>query len=98
MALTYERDTERANAVVDQMQGRRRRGWPIQADSGDADAATAAVDEVVSTFARLEHLVNNASVFLVGPLEDLGRDDARQDSRRERPRAVRGVRKRRHAT
>jgi 3-oxoacyl-[acyl-carrier protein] reductase len=72
VALTYERNTERADGVVDQIKGIGRRALAIQADSADVAAVTAAVDEAVSTFGSLDILVNNAGVFLVGPLEDLG--------------------------
>jgi 3-oxoacyl-[acyl-carrier protein] reductase len=72
VALTYERETERADAVVDQVKGAGRRGLAIQADSADVAAVTAAVDTTVATFGRLDILVNNAGVFLVGPLDDLG--------------------------
>jgi NAD(P)-dependent dehydrogenase (short-subunit alcohol dehydrogenase family) len=71
VALTYERDTERADVVVGQIKGIGGRALAIQADSADVTALTAAVDEVVSTFGRLDILVNNAGVFLIGPLDDL---------------------------
>ncbi|WP_329243279.1 SDR family oxidoreductase [Actinoallomurus sp. NBC_01490] len=72
VALTYEREAERADAVVDQIKGAGRRGLAIQADSADVAAVTTAVDTTVATFGRLDILVNNAGVFLVGPLDDLG--------------------------
>ncbi|GLY74418.1 SDR family NAD(P)-dependent oxidoreductase [Actinoallomurus iriomotensis] len=72
VALTYERDTVRADAVVDQIKGIGRRGLAIQADSADVAALTAAVDTAVGTFGGLDILVNNAGVFIVGPLDDLG--------------------------
>ncbi|WP_285568649.1 3-oxoacyl-ACP reductase family protein [Actinoallomurus iriomotensis] len=72
VALTYERDTVRADAVVDQIKNIGRRGLAIQADSADVAALTAAVDTTVGTFGGLDILVNNAGVFIVGPLDDLG--------------------------
>jgi 3-oxoacyl-[acyl-carrier protein] reductase len=71
VVLTYERSTERADAVVDRIKGVGRRALAIQADSADVAAVTAAVEEAVEVFGRLDILVNNAGVFLVGPLEDL---------------------------
>lgn len=51
------------------------KGFAIQADSEDPDAVVAAVDEVAAKFGRLDILVNNAAVFQVGPLEELGREE-----------------------
>lgn len=50
-------------------------GFAIQADSADPDAVVAAVDETAVHFGRFDILVNNAAVFQVGPLEELGRDE-----------------------
>ncbi|WP_394613335.1 SDR family oxidoreductase [Lentzea sp. JNUCC 0626] len=50
-------------------------GFAIQADSADPDAVVAAVDQTAVHFGRLDVLVNNAAVFQVGPLDELGREE-----------------------
>lgn len=75
VAFTYQRDTERAGAVVDRIKAAGRRALAIQADSADVEAVTGAVERVAGEFGRLDILVNNAGVFLVGPLAELGPEE-----------------------
>ncbi|WP_199485377.1 SDR family NAD(P)-dependent oxidoreductase [Actinomadura craniellae] len=72
VVLTYERDAERARSVTDRIEALGRKALAIRADSADTDAVTGAVDEAVAAFGRLDILVNNAAVFHVAPIEDLG--------------------------
>jgi 3-oxoacyl-[acyl-carrier protein] reductase len=72
VVLTYESNAERATDVVEQIKARGRRALAIQADSAIPEALTAAVDEAAAMFGRLDILVNNAAVFLIGSLEELG--------------------------
>ncbi|MDT0319399.1 SDR family NAD(P)-dependent oxidoreductase [Streptomyces millisiae] len=72
VALTYVNDAERAAEVVAGIKAAGRRGLAIQADSGDPEAVTGAVDEAAATFGRLDILVNNAAVFHFGKLDELG--------------------------
>ncbi|WP_405018830.1 SDR family oxidoreductase [Kitasatospora sp. NBC_00070] len=71
VALTYERNAERAGQVVEQVEKLGRRVLAIQADSADPAAVRAAVDRTAAAFGRLDILVNNAAVFPMGPLEEL---------------------------
>ncbi|MFJ5643757.1 3-oxoacyl-ACP reductase family protein [Streptomyces sp. NPDC093223] len=72
VALTYESGAKRATEVVEQIKAGGRRALAIRADSAVPEELTGAVDEAAATFGGLDILVNNAAVFLVGPLEDLG--------------------------
>jgi 3-oxoacyl-[acyl-carrier protein] reductase len=72
VAVTYQQEGEQADKVVARIGELGRRGLAIRADSGDADAVVAAVDRAAASFGRLDVLVNNAALFQVGPLEELG--------------------------
>ncbi|WP_182882649.1 SDR family NAD(P)-dependent oxidoreductase [Microbispora sp. H10949] len=75
VALTYEQDEDSAARVAEKVRGMGRRALAIRADGGDAAAAGAAVDEAAAAFGRLDVLVNNAAVFPVAPIEDLGPEE-----------------------
>jgi len=71
VAVTYERSAARAAEVVAAVEGLGRKGLAIQADSADADALTAAVDQAASALGRLDVLVNNAGIFPRATVEEM---------------------------
>ncbi|MET7966984.1 3-oxoacyl-ACP reductase family protein [Micromonospora sp. NPDC005305] len=75
VALTYERRADRAAELVEQIKAVGRRALAVPADSADPAAVRAAVDRVAGEFGRLNVLVNNAGVFLTGPVTELGTDE-----------------------
>ena len=72
VALTYERDGDRAAAVGRRIEESGRRALVVRADSADPEEISGVVDGVATELGRLDVLVNNAAVFRVGPVEELG--------------------------
>lgn len=78
VALTYRQNAEQAAIVVKQIEALGRRALVIQADGADPTAVRDAVDRAAAELGRLDILVNNAAVFLVGAMGELGTTEVEQ--------------------
>lgn len=71
IVVTYQRSQAEAEAVAETVRGLGRRALAIRADVSDPAAAAAVVAEIDRTFARLDVLVNMASMYRAVPFDAL---------------------------
>ena len=72
------RRTDRLAALVERIAGKGGSALAVEADVTDEEQAGAAVAQAVERFGRLDTVVANAGVMLLGPIEDADTDEWRR--------------------
>lgn len=75
VAVTYSGSQEKADEVVREIESSGGRAIAIRANSAEAEAVRAAVDETAKTLGRLDILVNNAGVANIAPIDEFTLED-----------------------
>src|SRR6476661_4517614 len=70
VAITYTKDGNAASAVVKAIERGGGKALAIQADAADAEAVRGSIEKAVSTFGRLDVLVNNAGTAIPKTFEE----------------------------
>jgi NAD(P)-dependent dehydrogenase (short-subunit alcohol dehydrogenase family) len=74
VAITFERNGEKADETRHAIEALGRRALVLQADSADVDAVTSAIAATAEAFGRLDVLVNNAGIGDAGAFTDVTRE------------------------
>src|SRR5271156_5061128 len=69
-ARTYSKGADAASSIVKEIERGGGKAIAIQADAADADAVRNAVERTVTTFGRLDVLVNNAGTVIPMKVEE----------------------------
>ncbi len=75
VALTYVGNSDRANKTAEAARALGVKALAIRADSADAEAVVAAVEQTVRELGGIDILVNNAGIAIIAPLDDYRLED-----------------------
>jgi len=75
VAITYAKDASGASAVVKAIERDGGKAVAIQADAADVEAVKSAVERTVTTFGRLDVLVNSAGTAIPKPFEEATQEE-----------------------
>src|ERR1700722_2531137 len=70
VAITYAKDASAASAVIKAIELAGGKAIAIHADAANVEAVKGAVEKTVTTFGRLDVLVNNAGTAVPKPFEE----------------------------
>lgn len=79
VAFTYVNSPEKAAAIVAGIEKSGGKALAIKADSGNPKEIAAAVKQTADHFGALDILVNNAALFVTGPIEQADENAAQYD-------------------
>jgi 3-oxoacyl-[acyl-carrier protein] reductase len=78
VVLTYASAADKAQAIVKEIEADGGRAMAVKADFTDPEAAVGAVEQTVRELGRIDVLVNNAGIFIGGPLDQVTAKDLDQ--------------------
>ncbi len=71
------RGVDRLNAVAEQVQAAGQKALAVPTDVGDAEQIEALIEKSISTFGKIDALINNAGICLTGPVANTTLEDWR---------------------